>query len=352
MAVIEERITVPTLVELCKEAFCRFGLPEIDAETASEVLVFADCVGIGTHGVRRVVPYIARIRDGAFNPRPEMSVKRDGATAVIDGDNGLGPVVGMHGLDVALGIARETGAAFVGCYASQHFGALAPYIHKAADAGMVVCLGTTALATMAPTGGAEVKVGNNPIGFGAPRPSGFPFMLDIALSIVARGKIRRAMERGECIPPDWGLDPEGRPTTDPESALRGFVLPIGGHKGYGLALMVDILAGVLIGERPSARVRSLFQQKDQPQKVGHFFFVIDPVRTIGVEAFLDGMAALEDGIRSTRPSDPDTPVRLPGDIEAHAYEQAMRDGVKLPGSLLIALRRLADGEAIDETASY
>ena len=352
MTVIEERIEVPALVELCKEAFRRAGLPEADAATAGEVLVFADCVGIGTHGVRRVVPYIARIRDGAFNPRPAMSIKRDGATAVVDGDDGLGPVVGMRGLDVALRMARETGAAFVGCRASQHFGALAPYIHKAADAGMVVCLGTTALATMAPTGGAEVRVGNNPIGFGAPRPGGFPFMLDIALSIVARGRIRKAMERGERIPPEWGLDPEGRPTTDPESALRGFVLPIGGHKGYGLALMVDILAGVLIGERPSAKVRSLFQQKDQPQKVGHFFFVVDPARTIGMEAFLEGMAAFEDGILSTPPSDPETPVRLPGDIEAMAHAQALRDGVKLPASLVSDLRRLADGEAIDETASY
>ena len=346
------RIDVPALTALCEDAFKAAGLPEADARVASRVLVFADCVGIGTHGVRRVVPYVARIRDGAFNPRPAITVRRDGATAIVDGDDGLGPVVGWRGLAVAIEIARETGAAFVGCRASQHFGALAPYIREATDAGMVVCLGTTALATMAPTGGVEVKVGNNPIGLGAPRPGGFPFMLDIALSIVARGKIRRAMERGERIPPDWGLDPEGRPTTDPEDALRGFVLPVGGHKGYGLALMVDILAGVLIGERPSASVRSLFQQRDQPQKVGHFFIVIDPARTIGTEAFLDGMAALEAEMRGTRPADPSTPVLLPGDLEARAHAAALRDGLALPGSLARDIRRLAAGEAVDESSSY
>ncbi|MBA3519787.1 MAG: Ldh family oxidoreductase [Rhizobiales bacterium] len=346
------RMAATELQALAASALEAVGIPGEDARAAAEILVFADLVGIHTHGLARLSPYIARLRDGAFNPRPAIRIRRRGATGIVDGDNGLGPVVGRAGIRLAIEIARDNGVGYVGCRDSQHFGALAPYIMTAAESGMVVVLGTTAFPTMAPWGGREVKLGNNPLGIGAPRPGRFPFIFDIALSIVARGKIRQAHERGEAIPPGWALDREGEPTTDPLEALKGFVLPVGGHKGYGLALLVDILAATLIGGIASHGVRSLFQQKDKPQKVGHFFIAIDPEHTIGKEAFDAGLAELEAAMRSTAPFDPSRPVILPGDIEGALYAERMRDGIPLDPQLLDQIERLARGERVAETAAF
>lgn len=344
-------MTAEALQDLAARALEAVGVPGEAARAAAEILVFADLVGIHTHGLARLSPYIARLRDGAFNPRPDIRIRRRGATAIVYGDNGLGQVVGHTGIRLAIEIARENGIGYVGCRESQHFGALAPYIMTAAEAGMVVVLGTSAFPTMAPWGGREVKLGNNPLGLGAPRPGRLPFIFDIALSVVARGKIRQAHERGEAIPQGWALDRGGEPTTDPLEALKGFVLPVGDHKGYGLALMVDILAATLIGGVASHGVRSLFQQKDKPQRVGHFFIAIDPEQTIGRQAFDAGLAELEAAMRSTAPFDPSRPVMLPGDIEAALYAERMRDGIPLEASLLDQIERLARGERVAETAA-
>lgn len=346
------RIPADELRRLAARALETVGVPETDARTTAEILVFADLVGIPTHGVARLAPYIARLRDGAFNAHPDIQIRRRGATGIVAGDNGLGPVVGRAGVLLAIEIAREHGVGYVGCRDSQHFGTLAPYIMTATEAGMVVVLGSNAFPTMAPWGGREVKLGNNPLGIGAPRPGRFPFMFDIALSVVARGKIRQAHERGEAIPQGWALNRDGEPTTDPLEALQGFVLPVGGHKGYGLALMVDILAATLIGGVASPGVRSLFQQQDKPQKVGHFFIAIDPEATIGRQAFSAALAQLEAEMRSTTPFDPQRPVMLPGDREGTLYAEQMRDGVLLQPTLLNQLERLARGERVTEIASF
>jgi ureidoglycolate dehydrogenase (NAD+) len=340
--------TIPydELHTLALQSFEKAGVPLQDARTAADILCGADLMGIDTHGTKRLIPYIARIHDGIFNPAPDLRIIHQKAgSAVMDGDNGLGPVVGGTALRIACELASSNGVSFVCCRNSQHFGAIAPYAQQACDQKLVCFAGTNAYPTMAPWGGAESKVGNNPVGFGAPRQSGPHFILDIAMSIVARGKIRKSLEKNESIPEGWAVDKQGVPTTDPSEALNGFVLPIGGHKGYGIALAIDILAGVLSGGAVADEVNSLFKQKEHAQRVGHFFIVIDPAVTIGMELYHERMEALYTAMKNCRPQDAHSPVLLPGEIESRTAEKYRRSGIPIDHDLLTSLRRLAAGEA-------
>jgi len=187
-------------------------------------------------------------------------------------------------------------------------------------------------------------MGNNPICFAAPRRDGPHFILDFAQSVAARGKMRVAAERGEAIPEGWALDAEGNPTTDPDEGLKGFVLPIGEHKGYGLALAVDLLAGVLSGGAFADGVASMWAQESGPQKVSHFFILIDPDQILGLDAYYAQIEAFAGRIKGARPIDPAKPVLLPGEIEAKAYEEREAEGIPLDGELYGIISALAKGE--------
>ncbi len=340
------------LLKLTASALEAVGVPHEDADLAAEILVTADLIGIDTHGTRRLAPYVARLRDGVFNARPTLKMSQQAATSIIiDGNNGLGPVIGTRALDIALETAAKYGTAFVACRNSQHFGALAPYAMRACKSSMVCFLGTNAFPTMAPWGGKEVKIGNNPIGLGAPRRDAPPFILDIAMSVAARGKMRKAAQKGERIPVGWALDKGGNPTTDPNEGLNGYVLPIGGHKGYGIALAVDILAGVLSGGAVATEVQSLFKQKERPQQVCHFFIVIDPAQTIGTEAFLDRIETLCLIMKETEPIAAGESVLVPGEIEARKAGEHLRHGIPMDEEFYESLRSLARGEAPDFVAN-
>ena len=172
----------------------------------------------------------------------------------------------------------------------------------------------------------KTVVGNNPLAVGAPFEGAAPFVLDIAMSVSSRGRMRHMAQKGEPIPEGWALDSKGRPTTDPLEGLKGFSLPFGLHKGYGLALAIDILSGVLTGAGFSAGVKSLVQQWEEPQHIGHFFIVIDPVRFMTWEIFSERMRQLCDSMRGVPPADPETPVMIPGEPEAHGRKSPPRPG--------------------------
>lgn len=346
------RASFSDLVNLSVRSLEAAGISEADAFSAAEILVTADLIGIDTHGIKRLPPYIARLRDGVFNPRPSIKkVSESTSSVIIDGDNGLGPVIGTRGLEIAVEKASTCGTAFVACRNSQHFGALAPYAMKATEQNMVCLLGTNAFSTMTPWGGKDIKIGNNPIGLGAPRLNAPPFILDIAMSVAARGKMRKAAERGESIPQGWALDLNGDPTTNPNEGLKGYTLPIGGHKGYGLVLAVEILAGALSGGAVATEVRSLFKQKVKPQRVCHFFIVIDPSQTIGTDAFLDRMEALCSLMKETEPLHEDTPVLIPGEIEARKAKENLQLGIPVDEKFYEYLQALAEGEPPREIAT-
>jgi LDH2 family malate/lactate/ureidoglycolate dehydrogenase len=280
------RVAEAELQALAAGALGALGLAREDAEVAARILVLGDLFGIHTHGVSRIESYGERIALGGIKARPDIRVEQAAATiARIDGDNGLGPLVGFRALEAAMAMARSHGTGVAFARASNHFGPVAPYNYIAALEGFASIAGSNATTTIAPTGGAQARLGNSPVGYGVPNPDADPIILDMAVSVVARAKIRDALKQGRAIPDTWATDREGRPTTDPKAALDGFLQPIGGYKGYGLALIVDLFAGLLSGAAYLTHVQSWSDAPEKPQELGHFFIVID-TRALGPASWL------------------------------------------------------------------
>jgi ureidoglycolate dehydrogenase (NAD+) len=333
------------LVEIGVRALELVGVPTEDAKTTVHVLLCADLRGVSSHGIQRLLMYVPRIRKGLINPTPKILVTSVApAMKIVSGDNGLGPVVGTRGMREAIDLARELGIAFVGCRNSNHFGAAAPYVLMACEEKMIGLAGTNAFPTMAPWGGLEKLVGNNPLAIGVPYEGERPFVLDMAMSVSSRGRMRHMAEKKEVMPEGWAVDSEGRPTTDPLEGLKGFVLPIGFHKGYGLAAAMDILSGVLTGAGFSTGVKSLLQQWEEPQHIGHFFIAIDPSRFMSWQVFSDRMKQLCASLRNSRRIDPTEPILIPGDPEANMEGQRRDHGIPLEPDAFEALKGLAQGK--------
>jgi LDH2 family malate/lactate/ureidoglycolate dehydrogenase len=253
----------------------------------------------------------------------------------------------MRALEAAMGMAREFGVGIAFARASNHFGPVAPYCLIAAEAGLASLIGSNATTTIAPSGGSDARLGNNPMGFGIPNPAGRPILLDMAMSVVARAKIRNAAKRGEAIPPTWATDKEGKPTTDAKAALDGFLLPIGGYKGYGLALIVDLFAGLLSGAAYLTHVSSWSDNPEAPQDLGHFFFIIDAKRLLPPGELARRMQDFVAILHATPPADPKAPVLVPGEIELDKLERHRRDGIAIDPALRGKLEALAQRRVRD-----
>ena len=236
-------------------------------------------------------------------------------------------------------LQNRIGAAFV--RGSNHFGPISPYCYLAAEEGFASMIGSNATTTIAPWGGSDARLGNSPLGFGAPGAHGAHFMLDMAMSVVARAKIRNALKAGQSIPETWATDSAGRPTSDPKEALNGFLLPIGGHKGYGLALMVDLFAGLLSDAAYLTHVKSWVDAPDEPQNLGHFFLLID-TRRLGSSAWLasrmSDFAAILHGSPSVQA---DKPVIVPGEIELSNMARQRASGIEIDAATMDLLRKRA-----------
>lgn len=341
----ETGIPYGELFEIGTKALERIGVPADDAKITVDVLLRADLRGVSSHGIQRLLMYIPRLRKGLINPHPKIVVNSLApAMKVVHGDDGLGPVVGTRGMKEAIDMVRESGIAFVGCRDSNHFGAAAPYVLMACQEKMIGIASTNAFPTMAPWSGLEKLVGNNPLAIGVPCEGEIPFVLDMAMSVSSRGRMRQMAERKETMPEGWAVDSEGRPTRDPLEGLKGFVLPIGLYKGYGLAVAIDILSGVLTGAGFSSGVKSLIQQWEEPQHIGHFFIAIDPTRFMTWEAFSDRMKQLCDSMRNARRIDPQEPIFIPGEPEAQMERDMRVNGIPFKPEVFETLKGLARGK--------
>ena len=330
------------LADLGSKAFEGLGLAPQDAKDVCRILLLADLFGLTTHGISRIESYGERLLVKGINPRPAMTVERMAPALVkVDGDNGVGPLVGMRSLEAAMQVARECGVGIALARGSNHFGPISPYSYIAAEAGFASMIGSNATTTIAPWGGSDARLGNSPLGFGVPNPGGAPFMLDMAMSVVARAKIRNALKRGESIPPTWGTDKQGRATTDPAEALDGFLQPIGGHKGYGLALLVDLFAGLLSGAAYLTHVKSWLDAPDQPQNLGHFFILID-TRVLGSTAWLtsrmNDFAAI---LHGSPAAESGKPVLVPGEIELASMARQRAEGIRIDSDVMALLLQYA-----------
>ncbi len=318
------------LTELGTRAFTGLGLRPQDAAQVAAILVTADLFGLGTHGLGRIESYGERLLVGGIKPRPDIVVQKVApALCKVDGDNGIGPLVGMRALQAAMEAASECGVGVALARGSNHFGPISPYSLIAAEAGFASIIGSNATTTIAPWGGSDARLGNSPIGFGVPHPGGDPFLLDMAMSVVARAKIRNALKRGESIPDTWATDARGRPTTDPAAALDGFLLPIGGHKGYGLALMVDLFAGLLSDAAYLTHVKSWSDAPEEPQDLGHFFILIDTRRLGSTQWLAQRMRDFAAILHDSPAANAEQPVIVPGEIELGKLRHQRRDGIVL-----------------------
>ena len=296
------------------------GVPKKDAATVAACLVRADLRGVDTHGLTRLPGYLERLRRGLINPRPKLFPKRVApAAAALDGQNGFGFVIGTRAMAEAISLARKSGIGVASARRSTHFGMAASYVLQALDAGFVSFVFTNASRAMPPWGGREALLGTSPLAAGAPGGKLAPFVLDMSPAVAARGKIRIAEKRGEKIPLGYALDAEGRPTPDPAEALKGVVLPIGGPKGSGLAMLMDIFGGVLSG--------AAFAGDVTDQNVGHFFLAMRPDLFVSRKEYRARMDTLVSRVRACPRAEGFDEILLPGELEAREEERRARSGI-------------------------
>jgi LDH2 family malate/lactate/ureidoglycolate dehydrogenase len=305
------------------------GLPEDDAATVASCLVRADLRGVDTHGLQYLPHYLDRVRRGLINPKPELKVERvTPMVGGLDGQNAFGFVVATKAMAEAIAMAREFGVGIVTCRRSTHFGMAANYMLQAMDAGMLGMVFTNASPGMPPWGGRDPIIGTSPIAFGAPADKETPFDLDMSPAAAARGKVRRAARRGETIPLGFALDKDGRATTDPNAALDGGVMqPIGGPKGSGLSMMMDVLCGVITGAACAGEVGNQFKDYDRPQDVGHFLLAMKPDLFVSRQEYLSRMDKLARNVHGCRRAEGFDEILMPGERERRLEAEYRRVGV-------------------------
>jgi len=342
-------VTDQAVAAQIKAILCAWGMVEPALSITARVLLWADLRGIDSHGISMIASSYRRMRDAGvlnFTPRLETVVDLP-AIATIDGDGGLGHYPSVTAMELAIGKCRHTGLASVAVRNSNHYGAAGYYACMAAEAGLIgISMTGVHVAATVPTFGAEPRFGTNPIAFAAPAGRNPPFVLDMATSTVAIGKLVLAARAGKQLPAGWALDEQGRELTDPQRAraLRrltplGGTRDLGSHKGYGLAMMVDILCSTLSGAA-FAPARPPFEP-GQPYDVGHFFLVLDPGAFRDKAGFVDDLDAMIDCLHATKRADPAQPVLVAGDPEAATERQRRTEGIPLSSVLVDELRDIA-----------
>lgn len=332
----DDRLLVPhtSLSAFCIACFKKLGLRREDAEITAENLIFANLRGVDSHGVIRMKVYADRLRAGGTKPDARSQVLREEQTcALIDADNGVGQVAGMQAMELAIAKAEKAGIAVVGVRASNHFGAAAFYALRALDQGMIGFAMTNASPTMAPSGGREARLGNNPLSIAIPAGNHPPIILDMATGAVARGKIFIAQQEKKKIPSTWALDKEGVPTDDPDAAAQGLIQPLGGYKGYGLSLVIDLLTGVLSGGGFSTYVQQMYRDLDLPTHSAHTCAALRINAFTPLVEFRRRVDEIIDLMHSCPRSAGIERIYVPGEIEYETEQRRRVDGIPLNPAL-------------------
>jgi LDH2 family malate/lactate/ureidoglycolate dehydrogenase len=306
------------------------GLSRPDAALLAEALVETDVQGTATHGVSRLNIYVRRIQKGLINPRAELVVERRRPAALaVDAGNGLGQVQAVKTLELLMPMARANGVAAATIRNSQHFGAQSYYCNRAATQDLVLFATTNCEPAMSPEGACQAFFGTNPLAASFPTGKGFFVKIDLATSIVARGNIIAAQKQCRPIPPGWALTVEGEPTTDAAAALAGTVLAMAGHKGYALALMVEVLSGVLSGAAIGPAVGSMYKDLDRKQDVGHFFCLLDIAAFMDVAEFKRRLDRTIDEIKACRKRPGVPEILVPGERSYRKAQQNRQQGIPI-----------------------
>lgn len=354
------RVEPPQIRQQLVSVFRAWGMSDTHAATTAEMMLETDLRGVDSHGISMLPIYDREFRSGRLNMRPVFKTVREGAAmALIDADASLGHPVSVHAMNLAVDKCRESGVAVVSVFNSHHFGAAGCYSRIAAERGVIgMVTSATRGGSMVPTFAAEPVMGTNPLAFAAPARRNAPFLLDMATTTVAAGRVKVHKLNHRPLPPGWVVDGRGEPVTDAEEAFRyvyerpeGGITPLGGtrelggHKGYGLAVMVHILGGTLAGASFSP-IRNRTQKPSDPHNIGHFFLAIDPRAFRGEGEFEDDLDQVIDVLHNARPADPAQPVLVAGDPEMATRSERLQHGVPIPDDLMEQLRAVAKGAGV------
>ncbi|WP_408007991.1 Ldh family oxidoreductase [Pseudalkalibacillus sp. A8] len=345
----EERIPKDLLERFVEEIFIASGLDERQSKSISKHLVLANARGVDSHGVSRVEIYTKRLDLGLVNKTFEPVITRESpVSALIDAQNGSGIPVAKHGMEIAINKAKESGVGIVGIHNSNHCGMLADYVNDAVNHDCIAIATTNAPSNMPPWGGKDRFFGTNPFAFGVPAGNENNILFDMATSTVARGKIILAQKNNQEIPLGWALSPEGVPTTNPDEALKGVVLPVGGHKGYGIAFLVEVLSSLFTGAAFGPFIGDLYNELDHTQNVGHFFLVMRADLFQGIEEFKMRIDQMIHEIREIPLMEGIENIYLPGEIEMETRQDREEKGIPLSKEIRNELIKVAKRNHVNE----
>lgn len=334
------------------DVYSALGVAEADARLLSDTLVQADLWGHKSHGVMRTFWYAERIKSGAMKiDAPPRIVTDAGPIAVMDGRDGIGQVITVAAMKEAIARAKAFGVGVVSVRNSGHFGAAMYFTRMAAKTDCIGILTTNASPALAPWGGREKRIGNNPWSVAAPTGDETPMVLDIANTVVARGKIYHARERGEAIPDGWALDAEGAPTNDPSAAIDGIILPMGAHKGYAISTIMDVLSGVLSASSFATGVTGPYAATGR-SGVGHLVIALDVAAFRPIEEFHADMRRLIGTIKETPTAPGFDEVFFPGELEARAEARNLVEGVPVPEDTMLGLNEGAQTLGLRPLSAY
>lgn len=344
-----ENISSERLRAFIARSFSACGMPQGDAETAAGLMAQADLMGQDGHGVFRLPMYIRRARAGGMNMTPSFKRLKDrAAMALIDGDNGLGHLVMHHATELAMEKAEKTGIAWVGARHSNHAGPASLYAMMPLKKNMIgIYIAVGSANHVPPWGGTEMLLSTNPIALAVPSGKNPPIVLDMATTVAAYGKVKTAAQRGEQMPVGWMVDRDGKPLTDPKRAAEGFLLPIGGAKGYGLSLIFGILAGTLNGAAFGRDVVDFNADSKTVTNTGHLILALDIAAFADPDEFRADVDTVWEQMKSSPRMTGVNEIRLPGERMHQVTTERSANGIPLPPQLRQQLAELAAELGID-----
>jgi LDH2 family malate/lactate/ureidoglycolate dehydrogenase len=336
----EVRVAGKALQEFTAKVFEGLGMPPQDAAKEAEVLVWANLRGVDSHGVQRIEEYSKRVDAGIMNPRPHIQVlKETPATILIEADRAFGPVVTTFAMEKVIDKAREVGMGWGLIRNTTHQGAMAYYTQMAAARGMAGIAVVCSPPNMAPPGARAAGVHNSPIAIAVPGKNYKFLSLDMATSVAAGGKLQVAIDKGASIPPEWALDKDGRPATDPKKAV--FLQPAAGYKGYGLALMFECLSSLMVGN-PLITSTLLNQNPVAPGTQNSFVGAIHIGNFTDLEQYKENVDRLVTALKGLPKIEGVSEIFVPGEPEERVYEDRIKNGIPLPIGTVEKLRKAAE----------
>ena len=318
-------------------------VPASDADIIANLMVQSDLAGADGHGIFRLPAYLKRIRAGGVNLHPNIHIEREqGATALINGDNALGHLVMNRAVNLAIEKVKQHSVCWIGSHYGNHSGAASVYVRKLAEQGYIgIYMAVGNANHMAPWGGIDLLLSTNPIAIAVPAGDGPTVLLDIATTVAAYGKVKVAAQKGESIPDDWMIDRQGKPITDPKKSAEGSLLPIGGYKGYGLAVMIGLLAGALNNAAVGKGTIDFNAHHDLVTNTGQTIIAVDPSAFGNTEEFINRVIALVNDLKNSSTLPGVKEIRVPGEGAAKTRAERMKKGIPVSPELLEALNTCA-----------